>query len=258
MRFLGSLVIAALLLTNLASGQAVDTSPKKNAGAAKDSKLPMYRPILLGEGADSLTNRIDTRSLIEHGQGDAAVMFACVVRKDGQLIWSGTYRGTPNSTALEQELQKRLAPATNTKFYPAIFNHQPVDAIYYGTVMFSVVKGKPRLRIYSNQESAELEREADFIGPQPFFGPESHFAGLHYPSKEDAPVEVKGVVELRLSVDENGWLKGMDLVSEEPPFSGFGDAALRDFDATRFIPAFRNGKPAACLITLPVYYQPKP
>jgi hypothetical protein len=220
--------------------------------------LPLYRPILLGSGPNSLINAIDTKSLLEQGQQDAAIMFSCVIRKDGQIIWSGTYRGTKDSQPLEKELQKRLAPAANPKFFPAVFNHQPVDAIYYGTVLFSVVKGKPHLRIYSNQESAELERESDFISPQPFFGPESHFSGLHYPSREDAPVQVSGVVELRLSIDQDGWLKGMDMLTEEPPFLGFGDAALRDFDATRFIPAFRNGKPVACLITMPVYYKPKP
>ena len=102
------------------------------------------------------------------------------------MVWSGIYRGTPDSKLLQQELQKWLAPATQPKFIPGVYNHQPVDAIYYGTVTFAVIKAKARLRIFSNQETAELEKETDFVGPQPFFGDQTKFTGLHYPA--DSPV----------------------------------------------------------------------
>lgn len=181
-------------------------------------------------------------------------MFSCSVKKTGQVVWSGTYRGTADSKLLEAELQKKLADA---KFVPAIYNHSPVDAIYYGTVIFAIVDGKPRLRIFSNQETAELEKENDFIGPQPFFGNESGFAGLHYPSKEYAPVQVNGVVELKMKIDAAGNLEKLTVGAEEPPFLGFADAATKDFSKVKFIPAFRDGKPVACEVTLPVYYTRK-
>jgi hypothetical protein len=37
---------------------------------------------------------------------------------------------------------------------------------------------------------------------------------------------------------------------------GFRRAAAEDFRVASFIPAFRDGKPVECSITLPVYYEP--
>src|SRR3979411_2077094 len=182
MRALASLLIVCLSIVDLAFAQTTKTAPS--------SKLPMYRPALLGSGPGSLINRIDTQDLLKNGQKDAAIMFTCSVKKNGDVVWSGTYRGTPGSKLLEQELFKRLADA---KFVPAVYNHVPVDAIYYGTLTLAIIDGKPRLRIFSNQETEELKKESDFVGPQPFFGADSKFSGFHYPPTEDAPVLVDGV-----------------------------------------------------------------
>lgn len=219
------------------------------------SELPMYRPVLLGQGPNAVINRIDEQDLIRKGQKDALVMFMCSVRKTGELEWCATYRGTPDSDFLKQELQRRISPASGPKFIPAIYNHQPVDAIYYGTVTFRVVNGKPRLRIFSNQEADELEKEHDFIEPQPFFGNGSGFTGFHYPPPEAARVPVDGMVELKMKIDANGNLQEIKILSEEPPFLGFGDAAVADFRNAKFIPAFRDGKPVSCDVTLPVLYK---
>ena len=248
MRSLALPLIFFLAIVDLASSQTIDVSAPKPG-------VPMYRPALLGTGPEALINRIDTKDLIAKGQKDAAIMFTCSVKKNGNIVWSGTYRGTTDSKMLEQELQKKLADA---KFIPAIYNYRPVDAIYYGTVTFAVVDGKPRLRIFSNQETEELKNESDFVGPQPFFGNESKFNGFHYPSQREAPVQVDGAVELALKVDAAGVLQEMSVRSEKPPFLGFGDAAMDDFKNARFIPAFRDGKPVACEVTLPVYFKPKP
>jgi TonB-like protein len=225
--------------------------------SSKTASLPMYRPILLGSGPDSLTNRIDTTDLVRKGQKDAAVMFSCWVKKDGSVLSVSTYRGTPDSKLLEQEVLKNLSVVTNPKFIPAVYNHLPVDANYYGTVMFRVVDGKPRLRIFSNQEREELKKESDFIGPQPFSGADSKFSGFHFPSSAQAPVEVDGSAELQLRVDASGNLQELELLSEQPPFLGFGDAAFDDMSKAKFIPAFRDGKPVACNVKLPVYFNAK-
>lgn len=217
-----------------------------------NDKLPQVRPALLGSGPASLINTIDSKGLLKQGQKDAAVMFSCSVAKTGDIIWSGTYRGTPDSKLLDQEVLERLK---TTKFVPAIFNHQPVDAMFYGTVFFANVKGKPRLRIFSNQEADELKKESDFISPQPFTGPDSGFTGFHYPT--DLPVRVSGVVELNLKIDETGILQQLTIGAEEPPLLGLAGAALVDFSHARFIPAFRNGQPVASSITLPVFYRPR-
>lgn len=184
-------------------------------------------------------------------------MFSCWVRKDGSVLSVSTYRGTPDSKLLEQEVLKNLSVVTNPKFIPAVYNHLPVDAKYYGTVMFRIVDGKPRLRIFSNQEREELKKESDFIGPQPFSGADSKFSGFHFPSSDQAPVEVDGSAELQLRVDASGNLQELELLSEQPPFLGFGDAAFDDMSKAKFIPAFRDGKPVACNVKLPVYFNAK-
>ena len=66
---------------------------------------------------------------------------------------------------------------------------------------FAVVNGKPRLRIFSNQQLEEVEKENDFIDPQPYVGPDSKFTGIHYPDTAGSTVAVTGVVELALDVD---------------------------------------------------------
>ena len=214
----------------------------------------MYRPVLLGTGPDALINRIDTAGLIKQGQKDAAIMFSCSVKKDGAVLSVSTYRGTPDSKLLEQEVLKKLSLAANPKFIPGIYNHIPVDAIYYGTVMFAIVNDKPRLRIFSNQEREELKKESDFISPQPFWGADSKFTGFRYPSSETAPVMVNGSAELALKVDATGNLQDLKLLSEQPPFLGFGAAAFEDMSKAKFIPAFRDGKPVACDVKIPIYY----
>jgi TonB family protein len=249
MRTFAFSLIALLSVIDLALSQESATP------SAQAAQLPMYRPVLLGQGPNALINRIDEQGLVRKGQKDTLVMFMCAVRKTGELEWSATYRGTPDSDFLKQELQKWISPASNPRFIPAVYNHQPVDAIYYGAVTFRVVNGKPRLRIFSNQEATELEKEHDFIGPQPFFGSESGFMGFHYPPAETARVQVDGMVELKMKIDATGNLQEIKVVSEEPPFLGFGDAALADFKNAKFIPAFREGKPVTCEVTLPVFYK---
>ena len=179
-------------------------------------------------------------------------MFSCLVAPTGDIVRSGAYRGTVGSELLERELLKRLA---NEKLIPAIHNHQPVIAIFYGTVTFAVVKGKPRLRIFANQQMDELKKESDFIDPQPFVGQDSKFTRLHYPDT-GSTVQVTGVAELAVNVDAQGNVKSMHVVSEEPPLLGFGDAAISDFNGAKFIPAFRNGQPVESNVKIPVYYKP--
>jgi len=179
-------------------------------------------------------------------------MFSCLVAPTGEIARSGAYRGTPGSELLEQELLKRLATA---KFIPAIHNHQPVISIFYGTVKFAVVNGKPRLRIFANQQLSEVDKETDYIDPQPYVGQDSKFTGLHYP-ETGSTVAVTGVVELALNVDAKGNLTNLQVLSEEPPLLGFGDAASSDLTGAKFIPAFRNGQPVEANAKIPVYYKP--
>ena len=212
--------------------------------------VPEFRPALIGRSPGAIINRIDENLLVKAGQKNALIMFFALVDKDGWVKSSSTYRGTPESKLLEQEVQRVLASA---KMIPAIRNHEPVPVFYYGTVVFQVIDQKPRLRIFANQEPKELKTESDFVAPQPCLGADSKFDGMHYPPET---VPVNGVVELSLKVDAAGNLQEAKVVKEDPPLLGFGAAALADFKDAKFTPAFRDGKPVACEITLPVYYVP--
>ena len=180
-------------------------------------------------------------------------MFYCVVNKKGKVVSSAVYRESPGSEALERQIRKNVE---NSSFIPALYNSKPVDAIYYGTATFFVAEGRPRLRIFSNQETPEVAAENDFIGPQPVYGGESKFLGLHYPKKADG--KTAGIAELNLQIDQEGNLKRISVAYEYPSESGFGEAALADFVNAKFVPAFRSGEPVECAIQLPIYYQAPP
>jgi hypothetical protein len=222
------------------------------ASATPVATLPLYRPAVLGTGPLSVINRMDTQDLISRGQKDATLMFCCSVKRNGEIAHTWIYRQSPESSALEAEAFRCLDTAV---FVPAIYNHQTVHVLFYGTISFKIVNGKPRLRIFANQEAEELKKESDFVGPQPFAGRDSKFEGLHFPN-DGAGAPITGLVELAVKVDAAGNMKELRLISEYPPLAGFGRAAAEDFRVARFIPAFRDGKPVECSITLPVYYEP--
>jgi hypothetical protein len=231
----------------------VTPTPKAQASATGSvPALPKFRPAMLGTGPLSVINRIDTQELIRQGQKDASISFCCTVDKNGEIGHAWAYRASPDSNALEKDLLFCLDTAV---FVPAVYDHQPVRVLFYGTVTYKVVNGKPRLRIFANQEPEELKKESDFVGPQPFVGPGSKFEGLHYPTQ--LTESLSGIAEMAMSIDAEGNLSDLRLVAEHPPLAGFGRAAAEDFRVARFIPAFRDGKPVACKITLPVYYDPE-
>jgi hypothetical protein len=235
---------------------AISPAPKAPASAGSPSaapaQLPQYRPALLGLGPTSVINRIDTAGLIRDGQKDASLYFRCSVSKTGEILDTWTYSQSPDATKLERELVRCLDQAV---FVPAIYDHEPVNVFFFGAITFKVVDGKPRLRIFANQEKDELSKESDFVGPQPFVGQGSKFEGLHYPN-DTVTSELSGMVELGLKIDATGKLLDIRVVSEYPPLVGFRRAAAEDFRVATFIPAFRDGKPVECNITLPVYYEP--
>jgi hypothetical protein len=215
--------------------------------------LPQFRPVLLGLGPNSVINRMNTAGLIRDGQYDASLYFRCAVGPTGDVLNTAVYHQSPDSTALEHELMRCLEQAV---FTPAVYEHQPVAAFFFGAVDFKVINRKPRLRIFANQEPEELKKESDFIGPQMFLGPGSQFHGLHYPPTS-ATAALTGLVELGLKIDATGKLQNLRVISEYPPLLGFQAAAEGDFrGVTTFIPAFRDGKPVECNVTLPIYYEP--
>lgn len=198
--------------------------------------LPDMRPALIGSGADALINCIDTQKLVKTGQGDAALMFYCGVEATGRTVFFETYRLTPRGEKLKNEITRCLHKAP---FVPAVYNHRKVPAMFYGTVMFKVVDGRPRLRIFSNQEVSELANETNFIGPQCIYPPNHYEDYIRYPGGENKA----GSVELSLSVDASGKLKDVHVIKETPPGVSLGEVAVKSMRQRAYLPAFRNGKP---------------
>jgi hypothetical protein len=246
MRFSGWLAIF-LGTAGLCLGQTIDVRPTVTPPPA----LPEFRPALVGRGPGALINQMDEQALFKDGLKNAAVLFACTVTKTGSIAGLSKFRSTPDSAALEGELRKKLAIVS---FIPAIYKGAPVDAVFFGTVSFMIVNDKPRLRIFSNQETKDLRAEDDFIAPQLVIGADSSFTGWHYPARNIAPVEVDGAVSAEVDVDEKGLLNHITIKAEEPPYLGFGPQVSDDLQGARFIPGFRGGKPVASKSTLTVFF----
>jgi TonB family protein len=221
-------IVLAIALSLLAGFSIV------RSGAAEN--LPDMRPVLIGSEKDALINLIDTKKLIKSGQGDAALMFYCFVHDTGEVGFFEAYRIAPGAERLRDEVKRCLRTA---RFKPAIYHHRKVPAMVYGTVWFKVIDGRPRLRIFSNQEPSELARESDFIAPQSVYPADHRDDYIANPPGESET----GSVELSLSVDASGNLKDVHVVNETPPGAKLGEAAVRVMRQHIYLPAFRSGKP---------------
>src|SRR5439155_16943788 len=104
MRTFALSVIALLSLVDLAELQAAE---------------PRFRPALVGNGPNALINLIDTKRLVEKGQRDGMLMFTCWVRRDGRTTYYFTYRTTPGSKLLKEEVGTAIL---RSHFIPAIYN----------------------------------------------------------------------------------------------------------------------------------------
>jgi hypothetical protein len=195
---------------------------------------------LIGSGPDALINLIDGKGLIQRGQGHGAIRFLAYIRPNGSTVGSRVYGGTPGTDLLKFEVRKRLR---NAQFVPAVYNHQRVYAYFYGTVMLGVIDGKPRLRIFANQEQSELEKESDFIQPQSFEIPNHYYEPQKFPDNSWWSEDTPTVVVVRESVDATGKMKEMQVEKEISPGNNRGVAALKYIRPLTFLPAFRNGRP---------------
>ncbi|MFL6539129.1 MAG: energy transducer TonB [Chthoniobacterales bacterium] len=205
---------------------------------------------MLASGNDSLVNRINVKELLEKGQKDGAVQFAVNIGPDGQSGEAWTYRPMPGSDELEKEVLKELDGA---RFTPPIYNHQPVTAILYGTVVFDA-EDTPHLKVLLNQDAEEIKAGSDFIGPQPVIGGDSQFTGLNLP--EALPVAIEGVVDVELDVNAEGRMLRLAVVNQDPPLLGFGEAVLKDFKGAKFVPAFRDGDATESRSVMSICYKP--
>jgi TonB family protein len=213
-------------------------------------ELPKFRPALIGNGPKAPINLINVQDLLKTGQGDAMVMFDCLVYENGSAgLFVFSVRGTSESKNLEREILDKVPKA---RFIPAICDHKPETAGFRGTAVFSVIHGKPHLRIFANQEVSELKQEHDFIAPQQVYRGRL-FPRVDYPYMARMARQT-GTAQVLLTVDSEGHMQSAEIVSEKPAGVGFGAEALKSFDKAVFIPAFRDGKPTASKTTATFYF----
>jgi TonB family protein len=204
--------------------------------------MPNIRPALIGNGPKALINLIDTQALMKKGQGNAILLFSCRIEPSGQSYAHQVYRVSAGGEKLKDEVKLKLFRA---RFIPAVYNYRNTYSWFYGTVMFAVVDGKPRLRIYANQEITELERGSDFIEPQAIYVPNHFYKRIPYPSGPWATEERPAIVDLSLNVDATGKVLDVQVLKETPPDHKYGETAVKQIKELTFLPAFRNGQPVA-------------
>jgi len=214
------------------------------------------RPALIGSGPNSLVNLISTKHLMERGVQHGALFFMARVDPNGFPSYSKVWGMTKETEALRDELRERLPQA---RFMPAMYEHRPVYAWFYGTLAFSVVDGRPHVRIFANQELPELQKETDFIAPQPIWLPGKiyDYAKLKDPfgswMNEDKP----GTADLLVSVDAAGHIKDVRLERVDPQDKrAYGEEALKLVQQRLCLPAYRNGKPVESTTHVKFYFVP--
>jgi hypothetical protein len=208
-----------------------------------------FRPALVGNGPNALINLIDTKRLVEKGQRDGMLMFTCWVRVDGRTTYYFTYRTTPGSKLLKEEVGRAIL---RSHFIPAIYNGARTEVVVTGTVVLIMADGKPHLRIYMNVNHDDVAKGNDFVAPQLVENSPDWGAIRYNPADYKAAVNGKNVwVVLSVTADANGNQKDLKVSAEEPPGFGVGAAAKDVFKIARWIPGYRNGRPVECTFDYP-------
>jgi hypothetical protein len=211
------------------------------------------RPALIGNGSNALINLIDTKKLMEKGQGDGLLNFQCLVSTSGQPVNPVIFRATPGSAALGTEVMSALR---HCRFIPAIYDGKFTEVVFLGTVLFVVADGRPHLRIYANQNHDDIAKENDFIAPQLIPGTRKKISLIQDELGKARIYRKSGVVELSTTVDANGNQKHIRVLSEDPPGFNFGKAELELTRGAKYIPGFRNGRPVECTFNQYVWFFP--
>jgi hypothetical protein len=238
MRALAFSLITLLSIVDLTSLQAAE---------------PRVRPALIGNGPKALINMIDTKKLIEKGQPEGLLMFKAWVGRSGKVWVYNTYRETPGSKLLKEEVGNSILASS---FIPAIYNGERTDVGLVGTVVFRVADSKPHLRIYLNQNYDDIAKGNDFIAPQ-LVTSSADFTGSHYDlaGYKAAIYGQNGWIQMSVTVDANGNQKDLKVTLEDPPGFGFATVARHAYAKAKWIPGFRNGHPVECSFDYPDWFR---
>lgn len=200
-------------------------------------------------GPHALINLIDGQALMKRGQGDAIVRFDCGVTRSGNSPWVDTYLRSNNSDAFAKEV---IDKCERSKWIPARLNGEIVASIVSATAIFAVIDGKPRVRVFLNQEEDHLKRADDFISPQPAFYYKDTFQGFYDPDEG----RYSGLVSVNVDVEGNGkLLSAKASATKGMAGRGYLKSIEERIHQLNFIPAFSHGQPVACSATWHIAYR---
>ena len=81
-------------------------------------------------------------------------------------------------------------------------------------------------------------------------------ASIKYP-QEALRSGIEGNVILELFIDKEGYIRKINIIRENPPNMGFGDAAINAFIGKKIEPARANGEAVATRLFYPVLFKVK-
>ncbi len=208
-----------------------------------------FKPATIDGGPEAVMKFVKVQKLMERGQKDAVVMFDRVVLTDKSIAIHAltteiTY-ASPGSGLFQDALLHALDAAY---FTPALVDGKPTQVAFNGAATFSIKDGKPQLRVYANQEPNEIAAGHDFIAPQAIMTREKQPSVWEKELYNAKVLHKKGAAILSVSVDAAGKPTDVKVVSENPTGFNFGAAAARLTRESKFIPAFRDGKPVSCTV----------
>ncbi len=177
------------------------------------------------------------------------IMFQCVVSQLGRAHYSIAYHGTPDTQKLREEVLVKLERA---EFRPALVNGEKKTVLLNGTVMFAIIDGKPRVRVFLNQEEKDLLAGRDFIAPQLILDYGTKLKRIEWPTGAGGN---NGTVAMDYTIGLDGSVQGLRPSYEHPKGLNFASEVMRGTEHAPFIPAFRNGKPTASTFTLPFIFR---
>jgi len=221
--------------------------------ASVQAAAPRVEPALIGNGPNALINRINTKKLVEKGQGDGLLFFTCYVGPEGKVGDYLIYRETPGAERLKKEVGDALRAC---RLIGAIYNGVHTDVLFSGTVVFWVAEGRPHLRIYMNQNRNDVAKGNDFVAPQVVYSTVAWAALRNDPILQKGKTYLQnGVLQASITVDANGNQKDLKVVLEDPPGFRFGEGFRKTYATAKWIPAFRNGHPVDCTFDYVMYFK---
>jgi TonB family protein len=238
-------VIGLLAMAILAGSQSLDgdtTTPEKK---------PRRLPAMIGEGPESLKEKIDyPQSALKSGT-NALVTFSCDVERNGKASWVAIDRATPDSEDFIRVARDALKAC---RFQPARVDGKPVKVWVTGAIVFRIRDGKPLIHLYLSSDDENLKAGRNHITPQLIGGWSSFANRIHYP-KSALNNRAEGEVTVSLDVDSEGNPTRIGEITATPPDQGFAASVRRALSTAEFIPAYQDGRPVAASLLLPVSFQ---